>query len=69
MLQAQLLIDNSQHDQAIALLRDWRGKDTWASYAKFNLGVAMARSGRVNGAAEILQQLGRLDPLNEGSIR
>jgi outer membrane protein assembly factor BamD (BamD/ComL family) len=65
MLQAQLLIDNNQHDQAIALLRDWRGKDSWASYAKFNLGVAMARSGRVNGAAEILQQLGKLDPLNE----
>jgi tetratricopeptide (TPR) repeat protein len=65
MLRAQLLIENSQHDQAIALLRDWRGKDTWSSYAKFNLGVAMARSGRVNGAAEILQRLGKLDPLNE----
>ena len=65
MLQAQLLIDNAQHDQAIALLADWPGKDTWASYAKFNLGVAMVRSGRVNIAADILDQLGRIDPQNE----
>jgi len=65
MLQAQLLIENNQHDQAIALLGNWPGNDTWASYAKFNLGVALARSGRVNNAADILQQLGKLDPLNE----
>ena len=65
MLQAQLLIENSQHDQAIALLGDWRGKDAWASYAKFNLGVAMVRSGRVDDAADILEKLGKLDPLNE----
>ncbi len=65
MLQAQLLIDDSRHDQAIALLDNWPGKDTWASYAKFNLGVALVRSGRVNSAANILDQLGKLDPLNE----
>jgi tetratricopeptide (TPR) repeat protein len=65
MLQAQLHIENSRHDQAIALLGDWRGKDAWASYAKFNLGVAMVRSGRVDEAADILERLGKLDPLNE----
>ncbi len=65
MLQAQLLIENNQHDQAIVLLGNWPGNDTWASYAKFNLGVALARSGRVDNAADILQQLGKLDPLNE----
>jgi outer membrane protein assembly factor BamD (BamD/ComL family) len=65
MLQAQLLIDNAQHDQAIELLAKWRGKDAWANYAKFNLGVAMVRSGRVNDAAGILNRLGKLDPLNE----
>ena len=65
MLQAQLLIENKQYDQAIALLGNWRGNDSWASYAKFNLGVALARSGQVDGAADILRQLGKLDPLNE----
>lgn len=65
MLQAQILIDNAEHDRAIALLSDWRGSDAWANYAKFNLGVAMVRSGRVSEAADILEKLGKLDPLNE----
>jgi len=51
MLQAQLLIDNRKHDQAIALLEDWSGRNVWSNYAKFNLGVAMVRNGDVNGAA------------------
>jgi outer membrane protein assembly factor BamD (BamD/ComL family) len=65
MLQAQLLIDKGQHEQAIALLSNWRGKDAWANYAKFNLGVALVRSGKVKDASRILNQLGKLDPLNE----
>lgn len=65
MLQAQILIDNAQHKQAIALLSNWRGNDAWANYAKFNLGVALVRSGNVNEASRILNQLGKLDPLNE----
>ena len=65
MLQAQILIDHGQHDRAIALLSDWRGSDAWADYAKFNLGVAMVRSGRVGDAADILEKLGKLDPPNE----
>lgn len=65
MLQAQLLIDNARHDEAIELLGKWRGHDAWSNYATFNLGVAMVRSGRVDDAAGILDKLGRLDPLNE----
>ncbi len=65
MLQAQLYIDNAQYDEAIALLGRWRGRDAWSDYAKFNLGVAMVRSGRVSDAADILEKLGRLDPANE----
>lgn len=65
MLYAQLLIDKGQHNQAIAMLQDWRGNSVWAEYAKFNLGVAMVRSGQVNGAASILNDLGELNPINE----
>jgi hypothetical protein len=65
MLQAQLHIDNGRHNQAIAALQDWRRNDAWSNYAKFNLGVAMVRSGRVNEAADILDDLGQLNPLNE----
>ena len=71
MLQAQILIDERQYEQAIAMLQAWKGKNEWASYAKFNLGVAMVRSGRVDAAAKILDDLGNLDPYNEelSSIR
>jgi len=65
MLQAQILIDEGEYDQAIALLQAWKGKTEWASYAKFNLGVAMVRSGRANAAVQILDDLGNLDPYNE----
>ena len=54
MLQAQILIDQGRHDQAIEVLNAWRGKNEWASYARFNLSVAMVRSGRVNSAVSML---------------
>ena len=65
MLQAQLLINGGEHDKAIALLQEWKGKTEWASYARFNLGVAMVRSGRVDDAAKVLDGLGQMDPFNE----
>ncbi|MGB5630617.1 MAG: hypothetical protein WBM57_14720, partial [Woeseiaceae bacterium] len=37
----------------------------WASYAKFNVGVALVRSGRVDEAAVLLHELGEMDPFNE----
>lgn len=65
MLQAQILIDNLQFDRAIALLQQWDDDSDWAAYAKFNLGVAMVRSGRVDSAAQILDGLGNISPNNE----
>lgn len=65
MLQAQILIDAGQYDRAIELLQDWKGKTEWASYAKFNVGVALVRSGRIAEAEELLNDLGEIDPFNE----
>lgn len=65
MLQSQIYINSGQYERAIALLGDWKGRTEWASYAKFNLGVAMVRSGNVAGAEEILGELGELNPFNE----
>ena len=65
MLQAQLLIDNRKHDQAIALLQDWSGRNVWSNYAKFNLGVAMVRNGDVDAAASVLSDVGTLSSSNE----
>ncbi len=65
MLHSQILIDEREYDRAITLLQGWNDKTEWGSYAKYNLGVAMVRSGRVNKAARILDDLGHLDPHNE----
>ena len=65
MLKAQILIDNGAYDQAIAELAGWKARSGWASYAKFNLGVAMVRSGRVEEAAALLDAVGTIRPANE----
>ncbi len=65
MLEAQILIDAGEYDGAIALLQKWKGRTEWASYAKFNVGVALVRSGRVDEARDLLSDLGTLNPFNE----
>jgi len=65
MLDAQILIDAGEYDAAIARLQNWQGKTEWASYAKFNVGVALVRLGRVDEAARLLNDLGELDPFND----
>jgi tetratricopeptide (TPR) repeat protein len=65
MLQAQLLIDGGEYDRAIALLQEWKGRTEWSRYAQFNLGVALVRSGRMDEAGKILEELGDIDPWNE----
>ena len=65
MLEAQILIDEGRYDDAIALLGNWQDETEWASYAKFNIGVALVRSGRVAEASRLLEELGNIDPFNE----
>lgn len=65
VMQSQILIDAGEYDRAIALLQNWKGKTEWASYAKFNVGVALVRSGRMDEAQVLLNDLGNLNPFNE----
>jgi hypothetical protein len=65
MLRAQMLIDDGRYAQAIALLQSWDGETEWASYARFNLGVALVRIGDIDAASLILDELGNLNPFNE----
>lgn len=58
MLQAQIHIDAGRYDRAIALLGDWKGRGEWSAYARFNLGVALVRSGRIADAERVLDDLG-----------
>jgi outer membrane protein assembly factor BamD (BamD/ComL family) len=65
MLQSQIYINSGQYERAIELLANWEGKTEWSRYARFNLGVAMVRSGDIEGAKSILSELGSIDPWNE----
>jgi hypothetical protein len=62
MLGAQILIDEGQYDAAVVRLQNWKGRTEWASYAKFNIGVALVRSGRMEEAAGLLNELGTMNP-------
>ena len=64
MLGAQILIDAGEYDAAVARLQNWKGRTEWASYAKFNIGVALVRRGQVDEAAELLNDLGEMNPFN-----
>ncbi len=65
MLHAQILIDGGRYGEAVAKLARWKGKTEWASYAQFNLGVALVRNGNVDNAIGILEELGNINPYNE----
>ncbi len=65
MLRAQILIDSGRYDEAIALLSSWQGRTEWSYYARFNVGVALVRSGRVAEAEALLAELGQISPFNE----
>jgi len=65
MLGAQILIDEGQYDAAVVRLQNWKGRTEWASYAKFNIGVALVRSGRMEEAAELLNELGTMNPFTD----
>ncbi|HEU4616647.1 MAG TPA: hypothetical protein VFV10_01335 [Gammaproteobacteria bacterium] len=65
MLSAQVLMDQGRFEDARALLASWRKPDEqWLGYAKYNLGVALVRLGRVADGAKILGEVGALETSN-----
>ena len=54
------LMYQHQYDAAITQLRNWRGPADWMAFARFNLGVALVRAGRLPEAAPILTAVGTL---------
>jgi len=65
MLLAQLLLRQGRYDDAITLLRAWRGSPSWTAYANFNLGVALVREDRLADAMPFLDSVGRLESRSE----
>ncbi|HZW59592.1 MAG TPA: tetratricopeptide repeat protein, partial [Woeseiaceae bacterium] len=67
-LRAQILIERGDYAQAIDMLSAWRGRTEWSGYARFNLGVALARSGQLELATGILDELGQQAAWNEETV-
>jgi len=65
MLLAQLLMRQGRYDDAITLLRAWRGAPSWTAYANFNLGVSLVRLGRLDDAIPFLDSVGRIESRSE----
>ncbi|MFI4867769.1 MAG: hypothetical protein ACHQDD_00280 [Steroidobacterales bacterium] len=59
-LLVNVLMREQRYDEAIALLRNWQGPADWMAYARFNLGVALVRAGRLPEADPILTAVGTL---------
>ncbi len=65
MLYAQVLMDQGRFDDALVALQGWRKpEDAWVGYAKFNIGVSLVRLGRVEEGAQILDEVGQIEPDN-----
>ena len=59
-LLVNVLMREQRFDEAIARLQSWQGPADWMAYARFNLGVALVRAGRLAEADPILTAVGTL---------
>ena len=60
LLAATIHMRQKNLKQAIAILRDTPGGSVWAYYGRYNLGIALIKSGQTQAGAEVLDQLGTL---------
>ena len=60
LLFGNVLMHEGRFDEAISLLSGWRGPEVWSAYARFNLGVALARSKRMSDADPFLSAVGTM---------
>jgi hypothetical protein len=57
---ANVLLREGRFEEAIQLLNGWKGPEDWMAYARFNLGVALIRAGRLPAADPVLTQVGTI---------
>jgi hypothetical protein len=59
-LTANALMHLERYDEAVALLSQWQSDSSWLQYARFNLGVALVRSNRLEEGARWLDMVGSI---------
>ena len=60
LLMAQDFMHRDRFDRAAEELAGWNGAPDWTAYARFNLGVALVRSGRDTEGLVLLEQVGTI---------
>jgi hypothetical protein len=58
---ANVLMRQGKFDDAVKLLKGWKGPIDWMSYARLNLGIALIRRNRVEEADPFLTAVGTLE--------
>ena len=58
LLEAQSLMQQDRFAEAVARLEHWEGAREWREYARYNLGVALVRNGRVEDGTRMLTDIG-----------
>jgi len=64
LLLAQVLMAKGRNNEAASLLQDWKGPEHWKSFAQYNQGIALIRSGQLEAGLKALQQLAEMSPLD-----
>jgi hypothetical protein len=65
LLEANVLMALGRYDEAASRLAAWTDGSGWAYFARFNLGVALVRSGQSARGRALLEQVGTLAPAGE----
>ena len=62
LILADALIVRGRNDEAVEVLRNFKGSKTWTAYAGFNRGVALVRGGHLDEGLRDLELVGKLAP-------
>lgn len=60
VLAALLLMKREKFREAVQVLGRFSGRSEWASYARYNMGVALVKAGEKNDGVKLLEDIGRM---------
>ncbi|MDH3687973.1 MAG: tetratricopeptide repeat protein, partial [Gammaproteobacteria bacterium] len=60
VLAALLLMKRERYKEAVQVLGRFSGRSEWASYARYNMGVALVKAGEKNDGVKLLEDIGEM---------
>jgi len=65
LLASNVLMAQGRFGEAVGQLQGWTDQSGWAAYARFNLGVALVRSGEIAQGRQLLEAVGAMTATDE----